>query len=536
MLRIIDLKLSLDKAINHEIELINLKKLIVRTFNIAEASILSIKLYKKAIDARKKDQIHFVYSVDIEVKNEAFILAKNNRQISLAPSYKTFDIPFGTRKLVNRPVVIGFGPSGIFSALLLAKKGYRPIVLERGLDVDQRHEQMDHFLKTLEFTENASILFGEGGAGTYSDGKLTTLISDVRCRNVLEELVNHGAPEEIMYINKPHVGTDLLRGVIKNIRQDIIKLGGEIRFNACVTDLVIQNNRLTKVIINLKEELLTNHCLLGIGHSARDTFQMLYDNHVPLTQKPFAIGVRIEHPQALINQAQYGAYANHPSLGAADYKLSYHSQNNRSAYTFCMCPGGYVVCATSEAFGVVTNGMSESKRDSYNANSALLVNINPEDFKSDHPLAGIEYQRHFEQLAFKLAGGNYHAPVQKVGDFLNDKLSTSIGSVIPSYKPGYTFVKMTDIYPKFITNTMKEAILDFNQKIKGFALEDAVMTGVETRSSSPVRITRNESHQSDILGLYPMGEGAGYAGGIMSAAVDGIKTAEQIITNFAPFE
>ncbi|PKL00461.1 MAG: hypothetical protein CVV56_06230 [Tenericutes bacterium HGW-Tenericutes-1] len=536
MLRIIDLKLSLDKAINHDSELFHLKKLIVRTFNISETSILSIKLYKKAIDARKKEQIHFVYSVDIEVKNEGMIFAKGHRQISVTPHIKSLDIPVGTQKLKYRPVIIGFGPSGIFSALLLAKKGYRPIVLERGLDVDQRHEQMDHFLKTLHFSENASILFGEGGAGTYSDGKLTTLISDIRCRFVLEELVSHGAPEEIMYINKPHVGTDLLRGVIKNIRQDIIKMGGEVRFNACVTDLVIHNNHLTKVIINHKEELLTNHCLLGIGHSARDTFKMLYDNQIPLSQKPFAIGVRIEHPQALINQSQYGVYANHPSLGAADYKLSYHSQNNRSAYTFCMCPGGYVVCATSEALGVVTNGMSESKRDSKNANSALLVNINPEDFKSNHPLAGIDYQRHYEQLAFKLAGSNYNAPIQKVGDFLNDRLSTSLGVVIPSYKPGYTFVKMTDIYPKFITNTMKEAILDFNQKIKGFALDDAIMTGVETRSSSPVRITRDDNHQSSIRGLYPMGEGAGYAGGIMSASVDGMKTAEQIITNFAPFD
>ncbi len=536
MLRIIDMKLSLVKAVNPESERFYLKKSIVRTFDLIESNIGKMVLYKKAIDARKKDHIHFVYSVDIEVKNENLILSKGHRQITQTPLIKHLEIPQGTTLLKHRPVIIGFGPSGIFAALLLAKKGYRPIVLERGLDVDHRHEIIEQFLKTRQFSEQASILFGEGGAGTYSDGKLTTLINDPKCRFVLETLVKQGAPEEILYLNKPHVGTDLLRGVIKNIRHEIIRLGGEVRFNACVTDFIIQDHQLKGLIINHQDKLEVQSCLLGVGHSARDTFNVLYEQKVPLAQKPFAIGVRIEHSQTLINQSQYGSNASHPSLGAADYKLSYQANNHRSAYTFCMCPGGYVVCATSEAQGVVTNGMSESKRDSSNANSALLVNVTPEDFPSTHPLAGIEFQRHFEQKAFQLAGSNYDAPAQKVGDFLNDRLSTSYGSVIPSYKPGIRWVRMTDIFPNYITNTMKEALIDFNQKIKGFASDDAILTGVETRSSSPVRILRDDHHQSTIIGLYPMGEGAGYAGGIMSAAVDGMKTAEQIIMQFAPYQ
>lgn len=531
MLRIRDLKLSLDKAINYDTEISNLKRLLLYTFQIKESDILQLELYKKAVDARKKEHIHFVYSIDLSLKDESKIRKLNDPRISETPIIQPLNIPSGQEILSKRPVIIGFGPSGIFSALLLAKKGYRPIVLERGNDVDHRHEAMNEFYRSGMFKEEASILFGEGGAGTYSDGKLTTLVNDLRSRFVLEELVNHGAPKEILYINKPHVGTDLLRGIIKNIRKTIIALGGEVRFNSCVTDIIVENQELKGVIVNHKDKIMTEACLLGIGHSARDTFKMLYDNKIIMTPKPFAIGVRIEHPQQLINEAQYGQYANHPALGAADYKLSFHD-DQRSAYTFCMCPGGYVVCATSEEGGVVTNGMSENKRDSQNANSALLVNVSPADFPTDHPLAGIEYQRHFEQLAYKLAGSNYHAPAQKVGDFLKNRLTQNVGKVIPTYKPGVTWVKMTDIFPAYITDTLKKALLDFDRKLKGFASDDAIMTGVETRSSSPVRITRDEIHQANIRGLYPMGEGAGYAGGIMSAAMDGMKTAEQIIMKY----
>lgn len=534
MIRIKDLKLSLDKAINHETEINNLKRLILNTFFIKPADILHLELYKKAVDARKKEHIHFVYSVDLSLKNEEVILKLNDNRVSVPPLIKPLDIPQGSKKLAHRPVIIGFGPSGIFSALLLAKKGYCPIVIERGSDVDNRLLAMNEFYKTRRFKESASILFGEGGAGTYSDGKLTTLVNDLRSRFVLEELVKHGAPKEIMYINKPHVGTDLLRDIIKNIRKDIESLGGEIRFNSCVTDIVVKDSQLTGVIVNHQEILPASVCLLGIGHSARDTFKMLNNHHIHMTQKPFAIGVRIEHLQSLINQSQYGQFAAHPALGAADYKLSYHD-DSRSAYTFCMCPGGYVVCAASEEGGVVTNGMSENKRDSKNANSALLVNVNPSDFPTDHPLAGIELQRQIEQKAFKLAGSNYNAPAQKVVDFLNNQNSSMVGEVLPSYQPGITWVKMTDIFPSYITDTLKKAILDFDRKLKGFASDGAIMTGVETRSSSPVRITRDDTFQTNISGIYPMGEGAGYAGGIMSAAMDGMKMAEQVMMTYQPF-
>ncbi len=530
MIRITDIKLDLKDALTEQQEIESLFKFIDSNYKIKDAFDLSI--YKKAVDARKKEHVHFVYSIDFKVKNEALLLQKPKKGLSLAPSLSYPEVEEGTKLLSERPVIVGFGPSGIFAALVLAKRGYKPIVLERGIDVDNRSIQVDHFWKTGEYSEHSTILFGEGGAGTFSDGKLTTLISDHRCRYVLTSLVSHGAQKEIMYINKPHIGTDVLKGVIKNIRREIISYGGEIRFNSKVTDLIIENNQLQAVIINSNEKLLTHTCLLGIGHSARDTFQVIYHQGLNIIQKAFSIGVRIEHPQEMINQKQYGNFFTYPNLGAADYKLSYHAANNRSAYTFCMCPGGYVMCASSEEGGVVTNGMSESRRDSKNANSAFLVNVMPSDFNSDHPLAGVDFQRNFEQKAFKLAGSNYNAPIQLVGDFLNDQQSTKLGTVIPSYTPGYTFVKMTDIFPPYITDTLKESILAFDRRLKGFAMKDAVMTGVETRSSSPIRILRNELHESNVSGIYPMGEGAGYAGGIMSSAVDGIKTAEKIISTY----
>ncbi|MBN2300365.1 MAG: hypothetical protein JXC31_04160 [Acholeplasmataceae bacterium] len=533
MIRITDLKLELKYAENKEIELSQLKRVISYTYHLSISDILEMKLFKKAVDARKKNHIFFVYSVDLKLKDERSFIQKKHKGVSFAPTLEYFDISNGSQKLKNPPVIVGFGPSGLFAALLLSRRGYKPIILERGLDVDQRTKNVELFWKTGNYNEKSTILFGEGGAGTFSDGKLTTLINDLRCRLVLESFVKHGADDEILYINKPHIGTDILKIIMKNMRNEIIQNGGQILFDSKVTNILIEHNQIVGVLVNDKKMIPTDICLLGIGHSARDTFELLYQKKVEIMQKAFSIGVRIEHPQTFINQAQYGEYANHKSLGAADYKLSFHGKNNRSAYTFCMCPGGDVMCATSEAGGLVTNGMSENKRDHVNSNSALLVNIIPSDFESTHPLAGIEYQRQFEKKAFMLGGANYYAPIQLVGDFLNDELSTMLGTVTPSYLPGTKFVKMTDILPNYVTETIKDALLDFDKKIKGFAMKDAILTGVETRSSSPIRILRDQNHESNIKGLYPMGEGAGYAGGIMSSAVDGIKTAEQIIAKYA---
>jgi len=351
----------------------------------------------------------------------------------------------------------------------------------------------------------------------------------------LKAFVEAGAPEEILYLSKPHIGTDLLRKTVKNIRKEIIANGGDVRFKAKVTDFIIDDGVLSGLVINGQEKIRCSIALLGIGHSARDTYETLHDRGIAMTQKPFSIGVRIEHPQEVINQAQYGFSAGQPGLETADYKLSYHSENGRSAYTFCMCPGGYVVAAASEEHGLVTNGMSEHSRNGENANSALLVGVNPSDFASDHPLAGIEFQHKWEGLAYDLGGKNYYAPVQLVGDFLVDKTSTAWGKVNPTYKPGLAFALLKECLPDYVIATMKEALTHFDTKLAGFAMKDAVMTGVETRSSSPLRITRNENNASNIGGLYPMGEGAGYAGGIMSSAVDGLKTAEKIMEIYAPF-
>lgn len=535
MIRMTDLKLELNQAIDPEKEITSLKQLIVKKYRLNPQEIQSFSLYKKAVDARKKDHIVLVYSVDLSLANETSFLQRGLPSVSIAPETRYADIPTGHEKLKHRPVIVGFGPSGIFAAWELARRGYRPLILERGLDVDKRSRNIDAFYSGGPFSEQSSILFGEGGAGTFSDGKLTTLIGDLRCRYVLETLVKGGAPEDILYVNRPHIGTDLLKGVIRNLRHEITRMGGEIRFDAKVTDFLLKANQLIGLKIQGHEDIPADICLLGIGHSARDTFKALHDRGLFISQKPFSIGVRIEHPQSMIDEAQYGQYKDHPALGAADYKLSYHSPSGRSAYTFCMCPGGWVMCAASEEGGVVTNGMSERKRDHFNANAALLVGIRPEDFGSSHPLAGIDFQRNIEKKAFELAGGNYFAPVQTVGDFMRDTLTKTHGSVIPTYVPGIKAVRMTDLLPSFVTDTMKEALKDFDRKLKGFAMDDALMTGVETRSSSPVRLNRSDTHESSILGLYPMGEGAGYAGGIMSSAVDGLKTAESIISRFEPF-
>lgn len=532
MIRITNVKLNLDDAITYTSEIANLKKLVFSKYKVRPNHLQDLIIFKKAIDARRKSNVHFVYTIDLQLQNESSLLSRQFKNVTISPNLEYEDVLKGTKELSTRPVIIGFGPSGIFAALLLSRRGYKPIVLERGYDVKRRTKEWNEFIKSGAFKENSSILYGEGGAGTFSDGKLTTSVKNLRCRFVLKELIKAGADPKILYVNKPHVGTDVLKVVIKNIREEIISNGGEVRFNSKVTDFEVENSKLTAVIVNNQDRIPTSICLLGIGHSARDTFNVLLDKGVNITQKPFSVGVRIEHNQELINKAQYGDFHNHPALGAAEYKLSFHSKSGRSAYTFCMCPGGFVVNSTSEANTVVTNGMSYSKRNGSNANSALLVNVTPDDYPSNHPLAGIAFQKEFEKQAFALAGSNYNNPVQLVGDFLQDKNSTRIGSVTPTIQPGFEFVNFTDIYPSYITNTLKEALNQFDKRIKGFANKDAVLTGPETRSSSPVKILRNENLQSNIQGLYPIGEGPGYAGGIMSAAVDGMKTAELIIKEY----
>jgi uncharacterized protein len=446
------------------------------------------------------------------------------------------DLLYGDEKINNRPIIIGSGPAGLFAGLILAKHGYRPLILERGGDVDQRAEAIDSFFKLGVFDENSNIQFGEGGAGTFSDGKLTTRIKDRRIGMVLDTFVREGAPEEILYLGKPHIGTDVLKTVIKNIRNSIIELGGEVRFFSKVTDILIDNAAAKAVVVNGSETIESNVIIAALGHSARDTYEMLFGKGVSIAPKPFSIGVRIEHLQSMIDEAQYGSFAGHPRLGAADYLLTTRSRaTGRAAYSFCMCPGGQVVAAASEQGMLVTNGMSEYKRDKENANSALVVSVTPEDFGSSHPLSGMEYQRTWEGKAYELGGRSFHAPVQLVGDFLQGKASQVLGRVRPSYEPG---IKLCDLHlclPDYVTQTMKEALGDFDRKIKGFASRDAILTGVETRTSAPIRIIRKENMESEtVKNFYPIGEGAGYAGGIMSAAVDGMKAAERIIQTYKP--
>ena len=529
MLRISGLRLSLDEETD------KLPSMIARKLRLKLSDIIEWHIFKQSIDARKRNMIYFAYTVDVIVKQESHLLGRiNDPAVTQVPRLEYELAATGTERLKNPPVIIGTGPAGLFAGLVLAQMGYRPLLLERGDDVDRRLEKVEHFWKTGQLDTESNIQFGEGGAGTFSDGKLTTLIKDKRCRKVLEELVEAGAPKEVLYSYKPHVGTDILRGVVKNIRRKIIDFGGSIHFRHCVTDLIVNSGRINGVVVNTGESITTETIVLAIGHSARDTFNMLEQKKIALLPKPFSIGVRIEHSQDMINKAQYKEFAGHPKLGAADYKLAYHSPSGRSAYTFCMCPGGIVVAAASEEGYLVTNGMSEHARDGLNANSALLVGVNPEDFPGESPLAGIEFQRKWEKAAFLLGGGDYRAPVQRAGDFMKGIASTGCGSVLPTYPRNVSFTDLSKCLPQYVIKTMREAIIDFDKKINGFADEDAVMTGVETRSSSPVRIIRDENHISCIEGLYPAGEGAGYAGGIVSAAVDGLRAAEAIVRRFKP--
>ena len=483
-----------------------------------------------SVDARH-GQPKLVYTIAVTLKDEGEESAYAGASPCVAIRGKTdLSVQNGTQRLPHRPVVCGLGPAGLFAALLLARQGYKPIVLERGPALDERVKAVEHFSATGELDPNANIQFGEGGAGTFSDGKLTTRIKDPRCRKVLEEMVAAGAPEEILYDAKPHIGTDLLRGVVKQLREKIISLGGEVRFFAKVTGFQWENDRVQAVFLQNGEKIEAEDVVLALGHSARDTFTLLYEEKFALEQKPFAMGVRIEHPQAMIDAVQYGDAA--ALLPAADYRLTYTTQKNRGVYTFCMCPGGYVVAAASEEGRLAVNGMSEHARDGRNANSALLVQIFPEDFGSDHPLAGMLFQRELEEKAFLAGGGSYTAPVQTVGSFLG-KGKVEAAEVTATYRPAVRESSLDEIFPAFMTEALREALPAMGRKLKGFDRADAVLTAVESRSSSPIRILRDKTGMSLCKqGIYPAGEGAGYAGGIVSAAVDGIFVAEKIAEKY----
>lgn len=517
MLKISNIKISVREKITDEL-IINKVKKILRCHNIKYAEIV-----KKSVDARDKSNVFYNLSVEVNIENEEKYL--NIKNVSKAKRTEYFIPKAGSFE--KSPVIIGFGPAGMLAGLTLARAGAKPVIFERGYAVEERQKAIKGFWELRKLDTKSNVQFGEGGAGTFSDGKLTTGIKDVRCRYVLEEFVKFGAPKEILYEAKPHIGTDKLVNVVRNIREEIISLGGEIHFDSRVSDIVIENGKVKAVVVNDREYDCDN-VIMAIGHSARDTFEMLFKKGVDMIQKPFAMGVRIEHSQEMINKAQYGEFAKY--LPAADYKLVAHLPNGRSAYTFCMCPGGVVVGAGSESESVVTNGMSYYKRDGENANSALLIGINTEDFGSDYVLAGVDMQRKLEKKAYIAGGSNYNAPVQKVGDFLNKKASVGAGNVVPSYKPGVTYTDIRNVFPEFMNESFELALMEMDKKIKGFACDDAIMTAVESRSSSPVRITRGESFMStNVEGLYPCGEGCGYAGGIMSAAVDGVKCAEAVL-------
>ncbi|OIO03994.1 MAG: hypothetical protein AUJ49_03835 [Desulfovibrionaceae bacterium CG1_02_65_16] len=532
MLRLTDLRLSLPDGPAHtEAEL---RAAASERLNVPVGDIASLRVARRSLDARKKNAAVFLYSLDVyfaDAADETRVLAGAGAGVARheeRPYRFPVTAPAGG---TSRPVVVGAGPCGLFAALALAQAGFAPLLLERGQSIGERARAVDAFWSGGALEPESNVQFGEGGAGAFSDGKLTTQIKERRgrCRKVLEEFVAHGAPEDILWRNRPHVGTDRLRGVVAGIRQEILRLGGAVRFGARVEGVVDRQGRVAGVTLAGGEEIPASCVVLAVGHSARDTFAMLHARGLRMEQKPFAIGCRIEHPQAFIDRAQLRDLAGHPAVGAADYKMAHQARDGRGVYTFCMCPGGRVIAAASEAGGVVTNGMSLHARAEANANSALLVGVGPNDLDGGHPLAGVEFQRQWERLAFELGGRSYRAPAQTVGNFLAARAAKRLGGVPASYAPGVVPADLRRCLPEYVCAAMAEGIAAFDRKLRGFADADAVLTGVETRSSSPVRLLRGADMQSAGLpGLFPAGEGAGYAGGIVSSAVDGLRVAEAV--------
>ena len=523
MLRLDNLSLPLDWTFPV------LTEAVLRKLRIPADMLQSVTLAKKSVDARDKGNVHFVVSVDVKVKNEDAVLKHLKPGTANRVNVPVFP-PLPQPKFSRPPVVVGAGPAGLFAALTLAQSGANPILIERGKPVDARTQDVAVMQERGVLDPDSNVQFGEGGAGAFSDGKLTTGTKSPYIRTVLQTFVDHGAPEEILYLSKPHIGTDKLKGVVASMRNEIIRLGGTVLFETRVTELIVRGSHIcgVKVVHHGEEhEILTDSVLLAIGHSARDTMQRLFNQGVMMVQKPFAMGVRIEHPQSIISHSQYGKAWQHPALGAADYKLAVHTPDGRGCYTFCMCPGGEVIAAASQEGGLCVNGMSYHARAGRNANAALLVGVNPEDFGDDHPLAGFVWQRSIEQAAYRLGGGGYKAPVQRVEDLLNNRATSNLGEIIPTYQPGVAPADLRGCLPNFIIEDFKFGIRRMDGQLRGFAHPDAVLTGVETRSSSPVRINRDRVTlmAEGLDGLFPVGEGAGYAGGIVSAAVDGIVAA-----------
>jgi uncharacterized protein len=531
MLRLTDINLDLDHAEGE------IKAAVLKRLNLKPQDLISYSVCRRAVDARKRTAIALIYALDIEVRNEAALLQRfaRDRNVARAPDEGYRLKARAPAAGASRPVVIGTGPCGLLAGLVLAQMGFRPLILERGKVVRERTKDTWGLWRRSVLNPESNVQFGEGGAGTFSDGKLYSQIKDPHHygRKVLSEFVKAGAPPEILTLAKPHIGTFRLVTIVEQIRASVEALGGEYRFESKVADIDIDvkadgSRQVRGVVLADGSHIATDHVVLAIGHSARDTFQMLLDRGVAIEAKPFSVGVRIEHPQSLIDRCRYGERAGHPLLGAADYKLVHHCSNGRSVYSFCMCPGGTVVAATSEPGRVVTNGMSQYSRNERNANAGIVVGITPADYPG-HPLAGVAFQGHFEELAFAAGGGTYAAPAQRVGDFLVRRGSTALGEVVPSYRPGVRPTDLAACLPDFAVAAIREALPAFERQIKGFALADAVLTGVETRTSSPIRIRRDDSFQSvNTRGLYPAGEGAGYAGGILSAGVDGIRIAEAV--------
>ena len=524
MLRLINLNVPLDYTED------SLRSVLLKKLRLAPDQLLSFHISRRSVDARSKQDVHFVLSVDMKLKDENAALRRNKNlsRISAEPENHSESLILNS-EFPSQPLVVGMGPAGLFSALTLARAGAKPVLIDRGKSVDARTRDVSALQENGRLDPDSNVQFGEGGAGAFSDGKLTCGIKSPHVRHILETFVAHGAPEEILIDQKPHIGTDRLKGVVSSIRNEIIRLGGTVLFETRLEELILRGGHIEGAVLfsgGERREFLTDTVLLCIGHSARDTVQALFSQGLRMEQKPFAMGVRIEHPRAFIDRSQYGAFAGHPALGAASYKLICHTPDGRGVYTFCMCPGGEVIAAASQPGGVVTNGMSFHARDGLNSNAALLVGVRPEDFGDDHPLAGFVLQRSIEKAAFRAGGGGFVAPAQRVGDFLEDRGTSAFGEILPSYRPGTVPADLRAVLPSWMTEDLKKGIRAMNAQLAGFADPDAVLTGPETRSSSPVRILRNVLGEAeDIHGLYPVGEGAGYAGGIVSAAADGITAA-----------